>query len=723
MVLGFAGYSLLLSSFVALMFLLRIGCAKDILKSPLHILSTSDTFISMITSIILLLNQSWPLSNYSEQASMDETAGRQLGSSYQQNQSCMGFYLNYSNSLSDSQDVGRMGGSCTFPHVLMQYAMFMVPFANAFMSLLIYSVQCSSGISCVAKKCSKLTKSARNTDPEGSDKSTNSKDEKITISKDQTKRVNLKNGSKLTGFGLITQWLVPLLVTAALSLSKPQDMEKLHETNEMDCIFRVNFPLESCDVLDTSTLINRTEYYYDGLNDKIKVYDPDTSRISYPDSGVIDDIISKVRRVVKSAMNKTCNNSAELKNSSSFRPWNITQKNLSNVDDEMLEKLTKIQQILDTKDLGALDTDCTTMETDELPETDREVNEDEELKLFEEAVENAQNKLTTSSTIEILETMQPDAFPQEITEAMTEGVMREDKTDEIQGKSKLRSNETTIITREKLHAKIYEDIIKRIRSTVMQAGNLGDDNSRFRDSKPQIDSLGSGSDPSKVRDERKIFNEFETQLNMHDGCFLSAKFLKIHLSIFLFIVYFVPVLISVILQTRAVYVCENVYQQIGTAGKKDVKKTNENTASSSNSSSGWFPSGSKEQINTVAESSGDLENIEGANMSENTEFSRREDKRTGFKHVLQETKSIQMLFDVLKKSLMLGILMWTPAFLEILSKVFLCSSTPAWLSNFLYFIGLSFGIVKNIVNVNIAKINKHMRDECYGKENSVHPKV
>lgn len=160
-------------------------------------------------------------------------------------------------------------------------------------------------------------------------------------------------------------------------------------------------------------------------------------------------------------------------------------------------------------------------------------------------------------------------------------------------------------------------------------------------------------------DVQKKLNCFENR------CVVPEKFLKIYFLGFLVFVYFVPILVSTILLERSKYKCRTILKSL-------VKK------------------------------------------EENEDINR--------KYFENEAKNLSSFFRMTFLHFYLAIILWTPLFVQILSKIFLCSEIPRWAMEVSFFGAVMAGIVKNILNVFVIKIEES-NNALVKKFNSVHPEL
>lgn len=217
---------------------------------------------------------------------------------------------------------------------------------------------------------------------------------------------------------------------------------------------------------------------------------------------------------------------------------------------------------------------------------------------------------------------------------------------------------------------------------------------------------------TNLRDEHEItsLNNFESLQSMTNRCIVSVTFLKVNLFIFLSLIYFVPILVSSLLLVVSFYKCRETYNRLLSNDetkniqlKMNVETTNKEVEREPNpetsSSTGWFSAKTDETV------------TEGENQVECSEFDKI------ICELSCKTERTQNFLSIFKIHILAAVVLWTPFFVYVLSKVFFCSDVPNWLTETAFLATVVFVVFRNAVYVNIFK----MEIEDPKKNNSVHP--
>lgn len=252
-------------------------------------------------------------------------------------------------------------------------------------------------------------------------------------------------------------------------------------------------------------------------------------------------------------------------------------------------------------------------------------------------------------------------------------------------------NETDYGSKKTITKNIYADIIKKIKNGI-----------------PKVKVT------EKNRLNRQITMNSQNVTCSKNQCFISTRFLKIHLFILLFIVYFIPILASTILNVCATYKYKQIKEKVETNcvtlkiltnfGKEKVEMKNKLDPD-------------YEDVVEVKKV-GWLQEIEGKKETLSTEIDMNEEEEI-FENILENLGKANKFSQIFQLNLLLAVLLWTPLFLEVLSKVFLCMNVPNWLMDTSFLGAVSFGIIRNFLNIIMIKTLRIV--DGAKKENSVHP--
>lgn len=682
-VLGTAGYTLILTSLVSIVVLLRKNVRRCV-TSSLHALTMSDILSSIVTGVLLILNQyNQPTAGpFGTGENGPNAAGARGWTKFV---GSLGILETNSTRIENPHD-----SSCDFKSIAMHYAMFIFPFANAFVSLLSFSARASLDIDRVSSRCERITGSTCSSLNE------NGRD----YSREEKNDCNRKKKNEVTviGLGLIGQWIVPALLTAVVQLAGQQRIDGLRSSSDMECVYGINFPFDNCHNLENTMiedLTNSVEYTTPSVNDYIGSID--SSRISGENSSSeFDDVVSKISAIVGSVMNSTGHGVSSTRAPSHYEVseladiTRIMESISSNGEDKKEPNIHIVESSEDNLDYSNEEEQTTIID---------ELDPVEEIKLFESLLNNS-----TEFSTEKTESSVAEAEPED---------------DYLDDSTSLEDDFTTERTeQEKTDDEIYADIVKKIHAVSTQ----------LRGREKVHSSRENTTARSKKNSIAYENHREDTLVCANSECFMSTRFLKIHLLVILFVVYFLPILASAILQTRARYACLRVKEKIvSTVGKEDSDETKKSNASVEKidraEASGWFPAVVTNEHEISASSSEDL--VRASRSQEpNYSVSDTSEQPTKVDSVLlrsieDETLEGEKISDLFGTSMLLAVLLWSPIFLQILSKVFLCVDPGDMLMNSSFFVAALFGAARNILDLRMIRTTEIIRKD--GKRNTICP--
>ncbi|XP_077276440.1 uncharacterized protein LOC143905125 isoform X2 [Temnothorax americanus] len=256
--------------------------------------------------------------------------------------------------------------------------------------------------------------------------------------------------------------------------------------------------------------------------------------------------------------------------------------------------------------------------------------------------------------------------------------------------------------------RIYGEITKRIQAAGVHSAAKNQYNrsvNRPKDGEQPKRKPNSIEDPfSDKRDNRYVNTETRQSGSPHttNECLISTKFLKLQLFVSSFAVYFLPILLSCILQMRGKHTCKNTLAilRIPSTDSKEIHRRDS------------------------AEGSGTPQGLRNDDSGTDTDATKpikkdRESCREN-ESIALETERMIRTFNVIESSLILCVVLWTPVFLETLLRVYSCTRVPQWLIDTTFLSAFSFGIVRNALNINIIRIQE-ARSDAGAKENKIHP--
>uniref|UniRef100_A0A0C9RT69 Uncharacterized protein n=2 Tax=Fopius arisanus TaxID=64838 RepID=A0A0C9RT69_9HYME len=597
-VFGFAGSVLALSSLLSFFFLMKRNSNRCI-TSSLSILITSDILSSILISIILFYNQYKGIMLQGTERSPKKDI------------------MNLLKTINGTNEQEHEMTNCDSQIILMNYSLFMIPFANSFISLLSMSIQCNYNVEMFYRKCKNFMN--------------------LGVSH-QTKETLFTNiadrNNTVTVVSVTSQWMIPILSAMILLFSgyeKSMDIDSV----DMTCTFTTNFPFESCyfDTKDDSIEISNSTRYL--LADQHNYINELALEKFQPNSSASDEIVSKVYSIVESALSS------------------------SGV------QVHRPEQYYDVAELSNVTS---------FMKTPHGENGEDEVNVFDDLMKNES--------------------VQYIINTSTESGMNN------LGVSSITATKSTNTTTD---AEILKDIVQKIYSTKFKIKN------RVR---PQLVSKGRSymdtADQILVVDTSIGIDGRNLTVStcMKNQCIISVNFLKIHLFLLMIFIYFGPILASTILHMRSHYVCSNVLEKLEMSGRIESS-----ASTGSNSSSPSKPS----NFGWLGAQNGQAE--EGEISNDKVQEIKRKVSSHSMKNPLVEMEKLSSIF---RKSLISGVALWTPMFLVVLIKVFLCSDLPTWLLQFFYLVAISFGAVRNYFNLAVWKSSEILMNG-FRKKNIVHP--
>lgn len=747
-VLDATGYTMLLSSFIAFVILLWKGCKRK-KKSPFYILSASDIFSAALTAVILLVNHI--------------KAGMRLSYNWQNNTS--GDTPNYAWTIEDNyrfpflqthklrevfNEIDRnVTLTCDMKDILMQYGMLFAALTNAFISLLTFTVQCNLNAACMKKRCANVVKSLRNTQLESKGikvERRESEEEPASLQRDS---INVKtrnniiqrimefskfrtlkedddkkptNSRQKTNFLVMSHWLVPFLVVGILYFAEYSDMNNVKHTEDIECVFESNFPMNgyntfldadnNLNIIDSVAYMTPLEYNY-FFNEKL-------SNESKSNGVEIDEIVSKVQSIVRTVLNYRRNSTKDIEatNFSNTAPKNFTGYILAN---NILKYVKNITKNINSVGQGL---NGTFIERDinlHNLSTNNNVylNQDSRMEIpsFYNLLKNMSKDLdaTTSGNLSSVSRMsvenEDDSYRED---AQIHFTSTEQSTTQMTTNTTLVQNVTFVS-----NDQIYGEIMKRIQAASVHSTAKNHYNrsvSRPRDGdqfnisnlKNYIVKRKSHSikNPFSGKNDNRYFNTETKQsswLRITNECLISTKFLKLQLFVLSFAIYFLPILLSCILQMRGKHMCENTLATLKTKTdlpSTDSKRIHQNSIERSSTSQGSRDDRSETDIGY-------------ATKKDRESFKENES-------IALEIDCMVRIFNTIKLSLILCVILWTPVFLGTLLRVYSCNRVPQWLTDATFLSAFSFGIVRNALNINIIRIQEACSDAS-AKENRIHP--
>lgn len=747
-VLDATGYTMLLSSFIALVILLGKGCKRKE-KSPFYVLSASDVFSAALTAIILLVNHI--------------EAGMRLSYNWQNNTSSdtpnhawtiednYRFPFLQTHELREAfNEVDRnVTLTCDMKDILKQYGMLLAALTNAFISLLTFTIQCNLNAACIKKRCANMVKSLRNTQLESKGELKvkrreseifESEEEPASLQRDSNVKTRsniiqrirelskfrtLKedgdkkptNSRQKTSFLVTSHWLVPFLVVGILYFAEYSDMNNVKHTEDIECVFESNFPMNGFDtfldadnnlnIIDSVAYMTPLEHNY-FFNEKL-------SNESKPNGVEIDEVVSKVQSIVRTALNYRRNSTkdTEATNFLNTVPQNFTEYIVTNNILKYVKNITSINSIVQ----GLNDTLIERNINLHNLSTNNNVylNQDSrmEIPLFYDVLKNTSEKLdaTTFGNLSSVSRMSVENDDSSQEDAQIHLTSTEQSTTQMTTNTTFVQNATFVS-----NDQIYGEIMKRIQAASIHSAAKNHynrsvsrpkdgDQSKISNLKNYIAKRKSHSikDLFSGKNANRYFNTETRQsgsLHMTNECLISTKFLKLQLFVLSFAIYFLPILVSCILQMRGKHMCENTLAILKT--KPDLPSTRSKRIHQDSIEGSSTPQGSRDDRSEI-----------GATKKDHESFRENES-------IALEIDCMVRIFNTIKLSLILCVVLWTPVVLGTLLRVYSCTRVPQWLTDTTFLSAFSYGIVRNALNVKVIRIQEACSDAST-KENRIHP--
>ncbi|KYN03900.1 hypothetical protein ALC62_05201 [Cyphomyrmex costatus] len=725
-VLNATGYTLLLSSFITLMILLWKGCKRK-KKSSFYVLSASDVFSTILTAIILLVNHinDGIRLSYNWQ---NNTSGDVFNAWTTEDNYRFPFLKIHPREAVNEVDL-NVTLTCDMKDLLMQYGMLIAALTNAFISLLTFTVQCNLNAVCIKRRCADVMKSL-NTQLESKNVEVKCQDSEMLKNEQepasqQEDNINVKTRSniiqrnmKISNFRTLKEddkrptsilvtihWLVPFFVVGMLYFAEYNDMNNARDAEDIECIFGSNFPMNDFDTFSvTDDNLNTTESVIYTLPDNYFF------NKSKPNDVEIDKVVSKVQSIVRTSLRYASNSATKTTNfHDTPRPHNLTQyilihnlmkyiKNITNVNGFQGLNSTLIEQDVSIHDSS----------------TDNSIylNQNSEISFYDVS-KNAIKELdaTTSKNLDSVSQIsiknKDDNYQED---AQIHFASAEESTTRKTTETSIVENTTFVSSNQ-----IYDEIMKRIQAASVYSAKNHYNHSVNRPKngdQPTISNLKNYIEkrkPNSIRDLYKNDNRYintrtkqNNSLRMTNECLVSTKFLKLQMFVLSFAIYFLPILLSCVLQMRGKHMCKNLLAILKT--NTDLTSTDDKKIHRQDSVEG----------SSVPQRSRNRHSWTDIDAKEKDRESCRENESMAL-----EIECMVRIFGTITLSLILCIIFWTPVFLGTLLKIYSCIHAPQWLNDVTFLSAVSFGVVRNALNINIIRIQEACSDSM--KENRIHP--
>ncbi|KAI4482392.1 hypothetical protein M0804_008943 [Polistes exclamans] len=701
--IGIAGYVLLFFNFIILVILIKkkFKCQK---VSSFYILSTSNILNSVVTAIVLLINHADMTASTNYFYKSKRMFNINIKDKY--SDTFLQFYDTYNLTGINYSDLTI----CNIKNLLMHNAMFLMPFTNAFISLIIFSIQCNLSATFINDKYNnnfqsevkmeenpiRMSDNINNSEHHNIEvidiNDTSSKNEELIKSKDMYKNTTtmkmkemipqffhdtkLKNISainkRIVGMSVLSQWLIPIVTTGILYFADYQNIGIMSQTENIKCMYESPFSFYNCFETNEDTKHNVSHEY---STISIPVYNDYVSNLSsiqlYDLNVTENEIISKIYDIMNSALNNT--NDLENKNLLPIE---------NNIDiNNTINDINKTDLETNSKEWVTVDNLTSYNWSDIFVEHKNDFQIKDER--FEEQIKKL--LLPWNASLIPFNLFDKNKMNKNLSQDNDLNNKKNETNSLVNDRN--RAEQTLLPTKEQ----ILLDIVSRIKnSTSIANKKKGIKTKRNGLRYYNIETNVSATEMTTIVNENyedvdKLF-EITATCTM-DKCIIPTKFVRLYFIALMFIIYFLPIILSSVLQVRSQFICQNVLSKL-----KEKNTIRYNTSH---------------------------------NSFLNTEYNNKETKHTCnhfkiYDGILKESLQVDKLIRTIKVSLIIGIILWTPIFLQTIFKVFLCINVSTWITDCTFLCAIFNDIVRSIFNLYIVKI-EGIPKVFSKKENTVHP--
>lgn len=715
--LSVSATALLVSSVITIVILLRKQF-KQWINTPLHILSISDVLFSIFTSGILFINYTGKIAC----TNFNNGTGTYYLNDSTWNEDVKIQKIKLETIDADFSTIINENNlniipECNIIYIITKYGMLFFPFTNSFVSLLTFSVQCNLNVFSLKNQCSKflqfqerIHQTLGNIDQSQPDNAEKCeipiinkvfkmqldfvlnlrKSEKLLIVKQKFaqifKCIEIKKGKRVTSILLVSQWITPILIIGILYLTHYDNKNDIKDMENIQCFTERNFFFNKCynNIIPISIAQKKvTSSTYPTTFHKDYINNEDLIKSSDLNDTKVNEIISKVQNIVKAVLNETENILlTEDKNSYSLTNF----KNDINLQDS-----TILQKYDTNKDMSIIEDNLNKIDTNIIEKLQAVIKDNQDV-----------NKAPYNASI-----ISDDQMYAEIQEHIHNIPMKYNITGYHKNNSQYEEMLKQNVLKDLQHNSTLHDqnVLSVIKIIIYKNDNIS-----------------------------KIIQGYVT-----NECYMSIKFIKLHLLIFVFIIYFLPILFSSVLHQHGKLNCQIVLENLKAKYEILLNNINFNVineiayidpgkATTSTQNFKCVKGDFEESINNCI-------SLEETRIFHN-DYNKKNDKydehnehyhisfdrkKKLYLNTINQVRNILKLFDIIKVSLLCGILLWTPILLEFLLKVFTLSNIPEWLMNITCLSVTMFGILRNICNLKMIKLQEINTNII--KTNTIHPVV
>ncbi|KAL2713427.1 hypothetical protein V1478_017125 [Vespula squamosa] len=706
---GVAGYVLLFFNFIVLIILIKkkFKCQS---VSSFYILSTSDVLNSILTAIVLLINHADMMANTNYFHKNKRILNINTQNKY--SDTLLQFYETYNLSGINYFDLT----ACNTKNLLMHNAMFLMPFTNAFISLITFSIQCNLTATFINDRYNnylqseikmeqnpiRISDNINNSEYHNIEvvniDDTSSNNEELIRSKDsykntttlkiedkipqffhniEFKNISAKNKS-IVGMSVLSQWLIPIVSTGILYFADYQNIGMMLQNENAECMYESPFSFHNC--FTTNEDMIHTEDSHSRISIPIyNDYISNTSSMKLFNLNVTEnEIISKVYNIMNSALNNTYNleskhfnDLSDLIHTENYIDPNNSINDINNTDSEISYNKWIITNDLNTYNWSNIF-----------------LKDKSDVQIKNEKEEQIKKVILSWNVSSIpLNLFEKNKMKKNISQ--DNSLINDENMTTLLVKDKNKMEQALLpISKEK----ILLDIISRIKSNTSKENKKKEGTKTKRSGLQYYDIENNISTIETVTVITELYQDVDklfetTTICTMDKCIISTKFLRLYFLVLMFIIYFLPIILSSVLQVRSKFVCQNVL------GKLKEKNS--------------------------------IRYIISNNSGLNIEYNNKEPDHVSshikiYDNILKESIQVNKLLEKFKVSLIIGIMLWTPIFVQTILKVFLCINVSTWITDCTFLCTIFNDIIKSIFNLNIVTIQEIPKSSSR-KENSVHP--
>lgn len=754
-ILNISTYMLLLSSVLTIIVLLKRQF-KEWRNTPLYILSISDVLFSIFTSSILFTNfmihitylnhnkvnnKIFPI-NESTWNIEDVNSNQQIKFKR---------FMEYT--INMNQNNFNMVPQCNIIKIIIKYGMLFFPFTNSFVSLLIFSVQCNLNAFHLTNQYFKLLQTEEmiykenininkfNTEIKCDSIVEIMKSKRVSEIKKNMKNIlhifkcnKMKKDKKFIIIFILNQWILPIIVIGLLYFSE-YDTNLTNDMENKKCFSESILFLDDCYNIKFTNIPQNVNFeiytspLYEDYVNKDLVKTSNTTQVN--------EIISKVQNLVFSAMNDTYT-----------IPSNIIFQNVSEfLNIKKYFELDHAKAIKQNKSTES-ESKINNIENDKNLKNNMQINnyidKDNKELLFNSLKYLLKEKISNNKVNNNINITEKLNFKQ-LQMCLNKSKDIIDNFINI-----IKRYNTSIILNDQIYVNVFKCIYNISEQNIQNYQK--DKNHLNKKQQKELKKLKS----KEIFQYNSIFHEqnelSNIKINIYqndnaskiiqeyvDKCFISTKFLKIHLFALIFVIYFLPILFSSILQQYGKLKCQIILKNLKAEYIMQLNNFNSDITNKVNNIHCNISMNSKKSSNSkdVIFSNENIQESINFNKLYLTETQQKDFKQNWNEHYKDNQQNISFhekriqlnaiyqienmlhLFNNIKMSLLCGILLWTPLFFECLMKVFTVLYIPEWLLNITYLTGISFNTLRNIFNLKMIKLQeKNMNNK---KTNSIHP--